>query len=124
LVEFGMKYYLVVFLTVSLISVGLLLLKNPFFLFANASADMLNSMLQSKKTEPNKQKHLNQSLGNLLLRFGLLLFFLALTIGVSLIPVAVYLEYNPDTTVQDLDKRSIFFFLSVFLGSVALLAVP
>lgn len=65
-----------------------------------------------------------QSLGNLLPKFGWLLFFLAMTIGVSLIPIAVYLEYNPDTLVQDLDKRSIFFFLSVFLGSVALFVVP
>ncbi len=118
------KYYLVVFLTVSLISVGILLLKNPFFIFANATANLLNSMLGSRKTESTKQINLIQSLGNLLPKFGLLLFFLAMTIGVSLIPIVVYLEYNPEKSIQTLDMRSIYFFLSVILGSVALFLVP
>lgn len=119
-----MKYYLVIFLTVSLISVGLLLLKNPFFLFANATANLLNSMLESKKKKSPKQKNLAQSFGNLLPKFGSLLLFLALTIGVSLIPVAVYLEYNPERSIHTLDMRSIYFFLSVILGSAALFLVP
>jgi len=120
---FGMKYYLVIFLTVSLISVGILLLKNPFFLFANATANLLNSMLESKKNKSTRQKSLIQSLGNLLPKFGILLLFLAMTIGVSLIPVVVYLEYNPEKSFHTLDMRSIYFFLSVILGSVALFIV-
>lgn len=100
------------------------MLKNPFFIFANATANLLNSMLESNKNESKKQKQLIQSLGNLLPKFGLLLFFLAMTIGVSLIPVVVYLEYNPEKSVQTLDMRSIYFFLSVILGSLVLFVVP
>jgi len=117
-------YYLVIFLSVSLISVGILLLKNPFFLFANATANLLNSMLESNTDESAKQKHLIQSLGNLLPKFGLLLFFIAITIGFSFIPLVVYLEYNPEKSLQDLDMRSFYFFLSVILGSVVLFVVP
>ena len=95
LADIGFKYYLVVFLTVFLISIGIILLKNPFFLFADATAGLLNSMLESNKKEAHKQKKLINSLGSLLPKFGLLLFFIAMTIGVSFIPVVVYLEYNP-----------------------------
>jgi hypothetical protein len=122
--DIGFKYYLVVFLTVFLISIGILLLKNPFFMFANATAHLLNSMLESSKDESLKQKHLIHSLGDLLPKFGLLLLIIALTIGVSFIPVVVYLEYNPQKTFQDLDMRSIYFFISVVLGSIALFIVP
>jgi len=123
-ISVGFKYYLVVFLTFTLISVGILLLKNPFFLFANATADFLNSILEHGKERSHKHRILLDSLGKLLPRFGLLLFFLAMTIGVSFIPVVVYLEYNPRGSVQDLDMRSIYFFISVILGCFALFIVP
>lgn len=118
------KYYLVVFLTFSLISVGILLLKNPFFLFANAAAEMLNCMLEPKRGKANKKKNLMHSLDNLLPKFGLMIFFIAMTIGVSFIPVVVYLEYNPEKSFHDLDKSSIYFFISIILGSVTLFIVP
>jgi len=123
-ISVGFKYYLVIFLTVSLISVGILLLKNPLFLFANASAGFLNSVLESKKNKSSRQKSLLNSFGNLLPKFGLLIFFIVITIGVSFIPVAVYLEYNPESSLKELDMHSIYFFISVILGSVALFIVP
>lgn len=119
-----MYYYMCIFLTVSLFSVGIILLKHPFFSFATATAGLLNSMLGSDKHEAVRQKHLIQSLGELLPRLGLLLLLLALIVGVSFIPIVVYLEYNSGETVGDLDMRSFYFFLSLILGSLVLFIVP
>lgn len=119
-----MYYYMCIFLTVSLISVGILLLKNPFFSFANSTAGLLNSMLESSMDESEKQKNLIHSLGDLLPKFLLLLLFIALTIGMSFIPIVIYLEYNAGETVRDLDMHSFYFYLSLILGSLVLVVVP
>jgi len=46
-----MFYYLLVFFATSLISVGLLLLKKPFFSLAKATAALLNTLLDSSMDE-------------------------------------------------------------------------
>jgi hypothetical protein len=116
-------YYLVVFLAVSLLSVGIILVKRPFFSFAYATSGLLNSMLESNEDETFKQKGLIQNLGKILSKFGILFFYIAIIIGVSLIPVILYVEFKP-ASFDELDTSSIYFFLCMFLGSVVLFVYP
>jgi sulfotransferase family protein len=116
-------YYVIVFLTVSLLSVGIILLKKPFFSFAYSTGLLLNSMLESNQDEAAKQKSLLRSLGKILPSFGLLLLLIALVIGVSIIPMIIYMELK-SVSFQDLDMKSFYFFLSMILGSVILFVFP
>lgn len=116
-------YYLVVFLVISLLSVGIILMKKPFFSFAYATSGLLNSMLESNEDENYKQKGLIQNLGKILSKFGILLFYITITIGVSLIPVILYVEFKP-ASIDELDTSSFYFILSMLLGSVVLFIFP
>lgn len=118
-----MLYYLIVFLTIFLLSTGLVRLKKPFFAFAYATSGLLNSMLESNVDEVAKQKGLIRSIGRILQKFSLLLVLLAGTIGLSLIPMALYMKLKP-ATVSDLDMSSFYFFVSMILGSMVLFVLP
>lgn len=116
-------YYILLFLTVSLISVGLLVLKKPFFSFAYATSVLLNSMLESNLDEEYKQKQHLRSLGKMLPTFGLLLALIIAVIIIALTPMLLYLEIE-SKTVQEIDTSSFYFYSSMILGSVVLFVFP
>ncbi|MBN1187060.1 MAG: sulfotransferase [Bacteroidales bacterium] len=118
-----MIYYLIVFITVSLLSVGIILLKKPFFSFAYATSRLLNSMLESNQDEKAKQKGLLHSLGIILIKFGILVLFIAVVVGVSLIPMLLYVKFKA-ATMKDLDMTSFYFYFSMILGSFLLFVFP
>ena len=118
-----MTYYVLVFFTTFLISVSLLLLKKPFFSFAKATAALLNIMLDSSMNELAKQKILIQNLGKLLSVFGVFLILIMLTIGISLVPMMLYLRFESET-IEDLEMASFHFYVSMILGSAILFIFP
>ncbi len=114
---------MLVFLSISLISVGIILLKKPFFSFASATAILLNSMLESNQDERNKQKMLIKSMGKTLSTFGFLLLSITIILGISIVPIMLYLKFTPATFI-DLDTSSFYFYLSMILGSGVLFLFP
>lgn len=116
-------YYLLVFTSVALISIGIILLKNPFFAFAYTTSQLLNIMLESRMEEFEKRKKHIKTLGTLLVKFGLLLLLMAVVLGISLLPLVVYAR-TQKLSAAELDMSSFYFILSMILGSVVLLLFP
>lgn len=116
-----MGYYLVIFFAASLLSLGLIFLKKPFFSLANSTTALLNSMLDTSMSEEVKQKALIQKLGKLLSALGFFVVFTLLIVGISIVPV---LLFNGSGSIDDLDMESFPFYLSMILGSMVLFVVP
>lgn len=110
-------YYLAVFLSVAILSFGLIHLKRYFFSFAYATSGLLDCMLDNSLDEEAKQKKLIQKLTGLLKTFGLFLSLLILLILFSLLPIAIYMKFSSES-LQELDLRSVYFYLSMLAGSV------
>ncbi len=118
-----MFYYLLVFFATSLISLGLLLLKKPFFSLAKATAALLNTLLDSSMDELAKQKILIQKLGKLLSTLGAFVLAIILIIGISFVPIMLYLQFQ-SKTIEDLDITSFKFYGSMIMASVILFIFP
>ena len=73
--------------------------------------------------EQVKQKILIRKLGKLLTNFGLFLTLLILAIGISLVPMLLYIQLE-SKSVEDLDMSSISFIISMILGSVVIFIIP
>lgn len=116
-------YYILVFLTIALISIGIIVLRRPFFSFAYATSVLLNSMLESNLDEEAKQKQHLKSLGKMLPKFGLLLVLTIAVVVIALIPIFLYLKIE-SKSVQELDMTSFYFYSSMVLGSVVLFVFP
>ena len=116
-----MVYYLLVFLAALLFSVGLFLLKNPFFSLANSTTSLLNTMLDSSMSETAKQKRMIQRLGKLLSVLGLFILFCILIVSLSAAPI---LLFKGSTPLSELDTGSFPFYLSMILGSAFLFLLP
>lgn len=114
-----MMYYALVILTTFLLSLGLILLKNPFFSFAIAAAALLNALLESAMNEVAKQKLLIKNLKKLLARFGIFLILTLLTISISLIPIMLYMQFEAKA-IKNLDTTSFPFYISMLFGSAFL----
>jgi len=118
-----MVYYILVFLAVSILAIGIILLKKPFFSFAYATSVLLNSMLESNLDEAAKQKKHLQSLGNMLLKFSQLLILTAFVVGIAILPFAFHMQFN-DVHMHSLDTTSLYFYMSMILGSGVILVYP
>ncbi|MEM1002188.1 MAG: sulfotransferase domain-containing protein [Bacteroidota bacterium] len=112
-------YYFFVLLGTVIFCVGIvLLLKKPFYNLAVAAVRQLDIIFNKSLSEEEKDQKI---IGNL----SSLLKYLFVTVGLvfvlfvgSLIPVILYVKYQADF---EPDTTSIFFYLSMFLGSFVLL---
>jgi hypothetical protein len=118
-----MLYYLVVFIAVSLLAIGIILLRKPFFSFAYATSSLLNSMLESNLDEATKQKKHLQSLVNLLSKFSQLIIFITIAFGISILPILLYTQFS-HIAIHNLDASSLYFYLSIILGSGFIIVYP
>lgn len=116
-------YYLFIFFTFALLSFGILILKRPFFSFAYATSVLLNSMLENNLDESVKRKIHLQSLGSLLVKFGLLLVFTLIVVTVSFIPISLFIIVNNES-IAGLDTTTFYFYLAMILGSLVLFLFP
>lgn len=112
-----MIHYLFVGLAAALFSVGLMLLKGPFFNMALASTAMVNALIDPVSDEDTKQGLVAKRLGRLIL--WLLLFQLGL-ITITALAMSVlwiYIEYS-NQTPESLDTASALFYISMVIGGV------
>ena len=118
-----MIYYVLVFSSALIFSVGLLLIQNPFFRFAYAATGQLNAVLDDVSDEDTKQRKLIQKIGSLFkAMFSFLALFL-LVIVAALTPVVIYyfvLGIEPET----LDTTSIYFYISMIIGGLLPFFIP
>jgi hypothetical protein len=118
-----MGYYIIIFLSALIFSLGLLLLKKPFFSFAKSTTGLLNVMLESKIDEDQRQKQLIQRLGKLLGVMGVFLLFFSLITIIALLPLIIFLQLTP-SSLESIDTDSWKFYISMILGSLILFFEP
>ena len=116
-------YYLFVFFSFSMLCTGLILLKSTFGKFAYASSKLLDCMMDSSMDESEKHRKLLQNLARFLLKFLLLLAFAIIIIGISLIPMILYMNIY-SKSMQDLDISSIAFYSVMIASSIILFIFP
>ncbi len=113
-------FYFLVFLSTALFCVGMVfLLERPFRMTVVSSVKQIDIIVSSTLEESQKDKLLIRNLGSLLLSLFLTLLLLGILIGISILPIYVYLliawPYDPR------DFSSVYFYLSMIGGSGVLL---
>ncbi|MFT4525952.1 MAG: hypothetical protein ACI85F_002110 [Bacteroidia bacterium] len=116
-----MIYYALVVVAGLFFSIGIILLKKPFFSFALATTKLLNAILDTESDEDTKQKNLIQNLGPLLKNMAVFLLLLLAIVGIASLPLTKYLwlDYSDEP-----DTSSWYFYLSLGIGSVIPFLVP
>ncbi|MFM1874489.1 MAG: hypothetical protein RL266_226 [Bacteroidota bacterium] len=110
-----MIFYGLVALAACIISIGLLLLKKPFFKMALASTSMVNALLDPVSDEDTKHKLVSRQLVHLLSSLVIFLF------GLSTIVVAAYLPflvYEVNAGALEMETAGIWFYGSMLVGGL------
>ncbi len=112
-------YYLLVLISTAIFCVSLvLILANPFFNLAVSAVKQLNIILDKTLDESEVDKLILNNLFKLLANLFLNITLLIGLIVLSSLPTVLYVEYISDV---EADTSSIYFYISMFIGSVSLL---
>ncbi len=119
-----MTYYLVVFIGAILTTLGLIIIKKPFFNLALSTPKLLNIVLNtSSLSEDEKQKLLVKNVGKVLSSLGIfILAFLAILLF-ALLPILIYL-YTNNLDAGAIDTKSWRFYGSMSIGFLLVLLFP
>ncbi len=111
-------YYLTVVLSAALFCVGIaFLLKKPFFKLSTSAVYQLDIILNPLIDEIAKDRLILKNLVNLLVNFFTVLLFTLIIILFSIAPIYALVSIVPSTI---LDTNSIYFYLSMLIGSFSL----
>lgn len=118
-----MVYYLIVFASVVILSLCILKMKRPFFSFAYQTAALLNILLDANLEESVKQKALIREVVITIRRLFFFLLIATAAILVCLFPIFLYLKLK-GLSPDDLNNSSVYFYISLVLGSFPLFLIP
>lgn len=110
-----MIHYALVGLAACIFSIGLLLLKNPFFNMALASTAMVNALLDPISDEDTKHSLVSRQLLRLISRLGIFLLALSALVVAAYIPFLIY-EVNVGPLVME--TTGIWFYGSMLAGGL------
>lgn len=111
-----MIYYIIIGLSGIVLSSSLIYFRKHFFVALESTLALSDAVL-SNEDELLKQKKLIKALKTMMLSLGIALGLLFLTIVLTCLPVYLY-KLIANLTLQDLDLSSIWFILSLSLGSI------
>lgn len=110
-------YYFLVFLSLLLLSIGIILAKKTFFELAINSTSLLNAMLESSEDELLKRKLLIQNLGKELVSLVKFFIFILVILSLSAIPILIYIRFDYSLG-NSLDLSSALFYTCLIAGSI------
>lgn len=110
-------YPLSIFASAVLLTSGFILSRKFFYQVAEDTLALLNSLLDTDADDSEKQRLLTKSLGRLLASLAQLVFSLILVIGLTALPVLIYLNFDT-SGFQSLDFGSWQFYLALVGGSL------
>lgn len=111
-------YYAFVVLGTIIFCVGaVILLKTPFYKLAVLSVKQLDIILDQSISEKEKDQSIIHNLFELLKFFVLTITLLIFLLICGVLPAFIYLHYQPNLTA---DTSSVYFYLSICLGSFSL----
>lgn len=114
-----MVYYIIVFVSVVILSMCILKMKRPFFSFAYQTSALLDILLDANLEESAKQKALIKEVGVTVSRLFVFLLISLASVLISLLPVYLYLKIT-GLNSGDVNNSSVYFYLSLILGSFPL----
>lgn len=118
-----MIYYLLVFLSAGIFSIGLILIQGAFFKFAYATTGLLNAVIDDVTDEDTKQQNLIKHLGKLFKHMGAFLLLFMLAVTTALAPVTLY-AFNLHIDPAALDTGSVYFYGSMIAGGLIPFLIP
>lgn len=118
--ENSFYYVTVVFGTVVFCFSIVLMLKKTFFNLSASTVKQLDIIINTSLQEKEKDRLILKNMSNLLKHFFLVLLLIVGIAIISSIPVFLYTKTYPEYSV---DTSSIYFYLSMLLGSLSLLFI-